>query len=154
MKRDRLHVWLTLGANLGVIIGLLLLVVELRQNAAMMRAQTRNDLSASAVELFVRVAENSQLADLRRRADAGEELTVAELYQYNAITRGFLRYWENIHYQYRQGLYDYAEFSRQREAWSEYAARSDALVRFWCAQRTAFSDPFVAEFDGLLSSDA
>ena len=154
MNRDRLHRWLTLGANLGVLIGLLLLVVELRQNAAMMRAQTRNELSTSIVELFVRVAENPQMADLRRRADAGEELTKDEQYQYEMITRGFFRYWENVHYQYRQGLYDDVEFSRQREAWRQYAGRSDALVRYWCAQRTGFSEMFVAEFDRLLAADA
>ena len=150
MKSDQLHRWLTLGANFGVLLGLLLLVVELGQNAAMMRAQTRNELSSSIVDLFVRVAENPQLAGLRRRADAGEELTVDEAYQYQGLTRAFFRYWENVHYQYRQNLYDEVEFTRQREAWRAYAQSSPALLGFWCTQKYAFSPEFVAEFDGLL----
>ena len=36
----KLNQWLTLGANLGVLAGLLLLVVELNQNHEMMRSQT------------------------------------------------------------------------------------------------------------------
>ena len=46
---DRLNRWLTLAANLGVIVGLLILIVEVRQNANLTRAQMesgRNDLLA------------------------------------------------------------------------------------------------------------
>lgn len=150
MKTGQLHRWLTLGANFGVLIGLILLVVELSQNAAMMRAQTRNELAVGIVDLFARVAENPQLASLRRRADAGEELSPDETYQYEIITRAFFRYWENVHYQYRQDLYDEVEFSRQREAWRSYVVASPALRRFWCTQKGGFSAEFADEFDALL----
>lgn len=46
---DRLNRWLTLAANLGVIVGLIILIVEVRQNADLTRAQMesgRNDLLA------------------------------------------------------------------------------------------------------------
>jgi len=154
MKTDQLHRWMTLGANVGVLIGLILLVAELSQNAAMMRAQTRNELSVGIVDLFARVAENPQLASLRRRADAGEDLSPDEAYQYEIITRAFFRYWENVHYQYRQELYDEVEFSRQREAWRGYAETSPALTQFWCAQKGGFSPDFVEEFDALLPAGA
>lgn len=154
MNTDRLHRWLTLGANVGVLVGLLLLVVELSQNAAMMRAQTRNELSAGIVDLFARVAENPELASLRRRADTGAELTLDETYRYDIITRAFFRYWENVHYQFRQGLYDEVEFSRQRDAWRDYAQASPALARFWCQQRAGFSPEFVEEFSALLPTDS
>lgn len=75
MNSDRVLRWATLVANLGAVVGLILLVVSLEQNQAMMRAQTRNDVSVGIVDLFARVAENPQLASLRRRADAGEQLT-------------------------------------------------------------------------------
>jgi hypothetical protein len=48
-QADRLNRWLTLGANFGVILGLLILIVEVRQNADLTRAQMetgRNDLLA------------------------------------------------------------------------------------------------------------
>ena len=146
--------WLTLAANVGVLVGIFLLIAELGQNRSMMRAQTRNELSIGIVDLFVRVAENEQLASLRVRADAGEELTPLEAYRYEIITRAFFRYWENVHYQYRIGLYDDVEFSRQREAWRAYAARSASLVAFWCASRLQFSAEFVEEFDGVLTTHA
>lgn len=154
MNSDKVLRWATLAANLGAVVGLILLVVGLEQSEAIMRAQTRNELSVSVVDLFARVAENPQLASLRRRADAGEELTPDEAYQYGIITRAFFRYWENVHYQYRQQLYDDAEFSRQREAWRGYAQSSPALLKFWCAERSQFSSEFVSDFDDLLPRGA
>jgi len=154
MSSDKVLRWATLAANLGAVVGLILLVLGLKQNEAIMRAQTRNELSVGIVDLFARVAENPQLASLRRRADAGEELTPDETYQYKVITRAFFRYWENVHYQYRQHLYDEAEFGRQREAWRDYARSSPALIRFWCAERSQFSPEFVSDFDALLPPGA
>jgi len=58
---DRLNRWLTLGANLGVIAGLLILIVEVRQNADLTRAQMesgRNDLLAQ-IELSLATPEIS-----------------------------------------------------------------------------------------------
>lgn len=151
MKGERLHRWLTLGANLGVLIGILLLIAELSQNLTAVRAQTRHDLSSDIVELFTQVAGNAQLASVRRRADSGEPLTPDETYQYDLITRAFFRYWEDVHYQFRQGLYDEVEFSRQRDAWQAYAGESAALVAWWCRNRSQFSPEFAEEFDGILT---
>jgi hypothetical protein len=39
VKSDRLKSWLTLGANLGVLVGIILILIELNQNAELMRAQ-------------------------------------------------------------------------------------------------------------------
>ena len=44
--------WLTLGANIGVLIGIVLVLVELDQNRDMMRAQTRNELAMGIVDLL------------------------------------------------------------------------------------------------------
>jgi hypothetical protein len=58
-ESDRLNRWLTLGANLGVIVGLLILIVEVRQNADLTRAQMetgRNDLLAQ-IELSLATPE-------------------------------------------------------------------------------------------------
>jgi hypothetical protein len=151
MKSERVHRWLTLAANLGVLIGIVLLIAELSQNLTAVRAQTRHDLSSDIVELFTQVAGNEQLASVRRRADAGEPLNPDETYQYELITRAFFRYWEDVHYQFRQGLYDEIEFSRQRGAWRAYAGESAALVTWWCRNRSQFSPEFAEDFDAILT---
>ena len=60
-ETDRLNRWLTLAANLGVIVGLIILIVEVRQNADLTRAQllaNRDDLLAQ-IELSLASPESS-----------------------------------------------------------------------------------------------
>ena len=155
MDKDRLNRWLTLGANLGVLVGIILLILELDQNREMMRAQTRNELSVGVVDLLSQVATDTQLAGLIRRADSGEDLTPDEYVQYEHRSAALFRYFENVHYQYRLGLYDEAEFSKQKEAWRKHFAIGGKIrVAFWCVYRETTSAEFMAEIDSLLPTES
>ncbi len=153
MDSDHINRWLTLGANLGVLVGIILLVIELNQNRDLMRAQTRNDLSVGIITLLTQTANNSTLSDIMNRGDAGEELTATEYRQYLFNNLAFYRYYENVHYQYRQGLYDEGEFTRQKKAWKNYAAGAKTAVKIWCERRSHFSPEFAAEFNALLTNN-
>jgi hypothetical protein len=151
MDSDRLNRWLTLGANLGVLVGIILLIVELDQNREMMKAQTRNELSMGLVGIQRGISENNQLADVIARAVANEPLTPSETVQFSHRSIAMYRYWENVHYQYRVGLYDEIEFSRQKDAWNRYMNANKANVQMWCSFRDTFSPDFAAEIDSLLN---
>lgn len=153
MKKTDLGKTLGVMANLAVLAGILLVVYELNQNREMMRAQTRHDISSEFVGLMMSVANNEQLANLIRRGDSGEYLTLDEEYRYERYTRGLFRYWENVHYQYRLGLYDELEFVKQRAAWQAYLARSKGGVARWCAARNQFSPEYRHEMDKLLTTN-
>ncbi len=154
MDKDRLNRWLTLGANLGVLVGIILLILELDQNREMMRAQTRNGISVGIVDLLSQVATDTQLAGLIRRADSGEDLTPDEYVQYEHRSAALFRYFENVHYQYRLGLYDEAEFSKQKEAWRSYFAAAKTGAAIWCHYRKTVSTEFMAEIDSLLPTNS
>jgi hypothetical protein len=49
---DKLNRWLTLVANVGVLIGIVLILLELNQNADMMRAQMAQSRAETRIELF------------------------------------------------------------------------------------------------------
>lgn len=147
MNLDLLNRWITVVANVGVLVGLLLLAFELNQNRDMIRAQTRNEIATGVMQLMSLPAENPQLASVVRRGDAGEELTPDEQFQYRRFQIATFRYYENAYYQYRQGMYDEAEFSKQKEAWRGYAGRSPGSVAVWCEMRSNFSTGFVEEMD-------
>ena len=78
MDSDRVNRWLTLGANIGVLIGIILLLVELDQNRDMLRSQTRNELTMGIVGIMSGYAESSELSNIVARARAGETLTPSE----------------------------------------------------------------------------
>lgn len=142
--------WLTLGANIGVLIGIVLVLVELDQNRDMMRAQTRQELAMGIVDLLQTPANNEQLANLMYRAHTGGELTPTELFQFHMRTNALFRYWENVHYQYRVGLYDDIEFAMQRNAWKASLTNSYEGKKYWCKVRKLYSPEFMAELDGLI----
>jgi len=150
MISDRTSRWLATLGHLGVIVGLVLLVFELQQTRDLMRAQTRHDLSSSIVTLLLSIAENPELAHVMVRGDAGEELSPDEHYIYETRSRALFRYWENVHYQYRKGLYDPGEYASQRDAWAAYLGTSRGAASAWCGMRREFSPEFRAELDGVL----
>jgi len=154
LTADTLNRWLTLGANVGVLIGIALLLIELNQNELMMRAQTRTELSNGIVEILNLSASNPQLASLIRRADNGEELSADEYFQYQHRSFALFRYLENLHYQYRLGLYGEREFSAQRKAWESYLNRSKAAWKTWCVYRLTVSPEFRALVDGQLQQNS
>lgn len=153
MNSDRLNRWFTLGANVGVLVGIILLVAELNQNREMMRAQTRNELAMGIVDLLQTPANNEQLADVLYRANSGKEITPRESFQFELRANALFRYWENVHYQYRVGLYDEIEFDKQRDAWTKSFDLSSRQIDYWCQVRLLYSPEFMAEMDKLLTDN-
>ena len=151
MDKDRLNRWLSLAANLAVLAGIILLAFELEQNREMMRAQTRNELSVQIVDLLSQVATSDELSSLLVRSESGEPLSVEETLQFQHRALAMLRYFENVHYQYRQGMYDEEEFTAQQEAWRGFVTTA-AYVSIWCACRETFSPDFKVAFEALFST--
>ncbi len=149
MSKDRLIQSIALAANCVTILGLLLVILQLRQNRSLMRAQVRHELASTIVDLLNTSANNSQLANVLRRAGTGEQLTEDEQFQFQLRSNALLRYWEDVHYQYRLGLYDEIEYDRQKAAWKATFANSIGFVRYWSEVRTLYSPRFASEIDAL-----
>ncbi len=64
MDADRVNRWLTLVANLGVLIGLFLLVFEIRQNTDLMRAQIAMERTTSTREIYSDWANGGELVPI------------------------------------------------------------------------------------------
>ncbi len=152
MDSDKINRWLTLGANIGVLIGIALLVYELNQNRQMMRAQVRHDLSTELVEILGWVATDPQMASIVRRIDEGKELTPDEEVQYRYRANALFRYWQDVHYQYRLGLYDEPQYAAHRIAIARYMNRSSRGVDFWCNSRDSYDPDFRIEIDSMLTT--
>jgi len=153
MEANRVNSWLTLGANFGVLIGIILLVIELDQNREMIQAQTRNDIARQLSEYLSMLGSDSQLSSLVRRAETGEELSADEAHQQFLLFTANKRLWENIHYQYRHGMFEENEFEAERTAWRFLINRDRSFARNWCVTRANYSPEFVVELENLLEKD-
>jgi hypothetical protein len=148
MKKDDLGQTANTVANIGVIVGILLLVFELSQNRDMMRAQTRNEIAQGVVELLSSPSTNVELADGWAKIRLGDPIMPAQSVMLETFSESVLRYWENVHYQYRQGLYDEEEYWKHLETMTELTTH-DVTFRNWCCTRQSlYSDPFVDSLNG------
>jgi hypothetical protein len=117
----------------------------------MIRAQTRSQISSELIDLLSQVASDPELASLVRRADNGDELTPDEEKQYGHRSAALFRFFENVHYQYRQGLYDEIEYQAHRKAWRVFFETSVTAANNWCDYRKVVSPRLKAEIDSLIT---
>ena len=116
MNAEDLNRWLTLGANLGVLIGIILLTVELNQNSTLMRAQIFNERAGQGIAQFMTVAESSELNKIDMllyvsgfpdNAAAFSKLTPIQKNRYSWMLRADRFRVENLLYQQLLGVLDY-----------------------------------------------
>ena len=153
MKKIDLGKTITILANVGVLVGILLLVYELNQNRQMTAAQIRSDLADASMTLQLAAATSSDLRDIWLRILAGQEVQPFERARWQDFLGAMFRNWEHQHFQYRNGLYDATEYNGVQETWRQ--ALSDPTIReVWCGRESRMSGPFVAAIDEMFDGDA
>ena len=151
LKSDRLNHWLTLGANLGVLVGIILLIMELDQNREMMRAQVRHDIASQTIDELRALASDAVLTNIIIRQNSGEELSEAEELQARTHRYAAFRTWENLNFQYRLGLFDEEEYRAHTEGWVRLINGPNYYATYWCDYRDFASPGFKAEMDSLIN---
>ena len=136
---------ITILANVGVIVGIVFLVFELRQNSDLMRAQTRMELARDTIDLITLNISNTAYLDAIDRGHAGAELTDVEATQYRRTYNAWIWNWNNLAYQYRVGLYDEAEYSLQINVVRQDIVRLPGLREHWCNNRLRNASPELVE---------
>ena len=147
MDSDRLNRWLTLGANLAVLVGLVFLVVEINQNNEMMRAQTRSGITDAIID-NVKLGMDPRVIVAYQKQRSGQPLSDEESILMNQIASATLRLWENTHYQYRNGLFDDAEFEADLAVWRQDMQKTEFKLH-WSSHRHTYSEAFRKQIDEL-----
>lgn len=78
-RSDRLNRWLTLGANLGVVLGLVILIVEVRQNATLTRADMESRKNDVLGQIELSLAQPEIAAAWVKSVRAPEKMTDVEV---------------------------------------------------------------------------
>jgi len=151
VESDQVNRWLTLIANFGVLLGLLLLVYEIRQNHEMTRAQTRNEIAANEVDRLNFLAGNDELVDLLIRSNTEELLDEADRIKIRFLRYGAFRQWENNYYQYRMGLFDEEQYVAGKESW-KLIVNGRRYHEYWCEFRMQVAGEFRQEIDGIFEN--
>ena len=112
MNADSMNRWLTLGANLGVVAGLVFLAVELNQNTKATIAAASEVATNQSLDYFALGMDNQVIARARYKHSVGEDLSAFEKNQLWWHQYYNFRIFENIFLQFRRGYYEEREWKR------------------------------------------
>jgi len=153
MGMDNLNKWLTLVANIGVLLGIIFLAIEIQQNTNMMQAQTSDSVTDKQISFFLDTGTEPYSSDILVRGGSSEnlraDLNPQEVNSYFLISNGMFRMWENELYQFERGLFSEEEFLPRIEAWRYQFDRSPGLSEVWSANKVGYSQGFVEIVDSF-----
>lgn len=95
---------------LAVVISLVYLATQIRQNNKLAQAHTRHEVTNAAVVGGKLLAESPDIAFYIQKINSGEEVEPHELFRTYALAYFSTRSWENIHYQCLQGMLTESEW--------------------------------------------
>ena len=163
-KAEKISNWITLGANLGVLIGLAVLIVELEQNSDLVRAQIHQARADNFMASRMDVADSEFLLPaVVKFTAAGGPSDVSALSVLDPIERARIRGYfgamltgyDNLYFQYRNGLLDEDFYSVRvvnpvkllTPIWSELG-----LIRLG-AENPRVTKSFAAEIERIIANE-
>ncbi len=112
MDFSQLNEWLTLGANLGVLIGIVFLIIEIRQNSELHRSDSRKAIiSNDQTSLLVALDHHDLFAKLNQK----EVLSKEDQYKLSFLFAIDLRNREFEYFQYKSGSLDEATWKSYKD---------------------------------------
>ena len=152
MNFDKLNQWLSLVANFGVLIGIVFLAIEMRQNTAMMQAQTRDAMTEKQMTFYSQILASPETTENFLTTSGYVQNFDLALAQSNNLYRSQLRMWENEWYQYQQGLFEDEEFVPRMNLWRT-SLDSEAYIIFWNTIKDTHSPSFREQIDQIIAEN-
>ncbi len=149
MTSEQLNGWLTLGANVGVIAGLILVAVQINQNTQITQAQIANDYYLADMQLELAMMGENPAESLAKAVYTPDELTELDrvvldrYFNYGLVQLGRLRKMDEL------GLAP--EGWEDRIAYLEWHLGNEVGRRWWATSRQTYSDDFRRKVDAIMA---
>jgi hypothetical protein len=151
MDSDRLNRWVTLAANLGVLAGIFLLIIELQQNSESRELEAAQSYLALSHELDFRIVDDPSLIALFLTPT--DERTAEEVFRLDRWHFGLLRTWENGFFLHVRGVLGDDLWPGQEAFMVDLLNTSNDLRSYYQTNREYFSKGFVTYLDELLAEN-
>lgn len=142
--------WISIFAGAGVVLGVLFLGLEIRQNTDMIKSQTRDSITAKQMMFSEWVTTEPEMALAIASAGEGlENMQLQHRVMYAYFLAGVWREWENSYYQFQQGLFETQEFEPRMQRWRAEMQSPDARSQ-WAASRLWYAPDFRVVVDAIV----
>jgi hypothetical protein len=150
MKSERISLWLSLLANFGVLVGLGLLVVEIRHNTLATQAalyQESMSFARDHVELLIG-DENKELAAIVFRGETDpDSLSPDEFEKFVLYTAWRMSTWETTFLNHDEGLLAERMWLSIDAWYATLLQRGPGYQRWWAASRHGYDPSFQEHVD-------
>jgi hypothetical protein len=150
---ERLNRWLTLGANIGVLLGLLVLIVEVRQNAALSRASMEQNKNDRLAEIELNYTKPEVSAVWIKSVREPENLTDKEIRMLDGILAAVMLQWEYRFLMWNAGLTDREGARQQILNSAPYHFGSRFAKHWWRLQADGWEGTVMMEVAGPIIDD-
>jgi hypothetical protein len=138
----RLNRWLTLGANIGVVVGIIFLAIELRQNNELLQSEAGITYVQARVGALANQLENPELLDALFRARQGEQLEPLDRQRLEVYYRMVFAMWDWEYGQYDDNLLYTAE-QPPAGRWRPSVEYYPYMRESWPLHKSTYSERFV-----------
>lgn len=149
MNSDRVSRWLTVGANFGVLAGIIFLAFELQQNTLATKLEAASNFQSNFSELELFISGNPEFAELLRKGREGEELTPTDKLRLSVFYGNVLVSWQVTHFQYLSGALGEDIWEGSRVKWTRIINADSGLFRHWQMSKLEFSPAFNQEIESI-----
>lgn len=149
MNIQKLNTWFTLAANFGVVLGIALLAIEIRQNNALLMAQARAFGEENRMRDEILILENPELRAVITKKNQQVETTPEENLLFRVFQSTVINGWQATWLEHQAGLIEIEGYvGRWRDLfwYQEYSDR-------WNDTKHRYRPEFVEWMDEHVLSD-
>ena len=128
MNMEKLNNWLSLVANLGVVVGIIALIAELNHSSRLAEVSAFQNRMTEIQEAYVQLALSDDLAELieKYESEGIHSLSPTEFRRLNAWETGVINRMQGQYFQYQQGFLDRSSIDSTldfivSDAWSRWS---------------------------------
>ncbi len=151
MDSDRLNRWVSLGANIAVLAGILFLAFELQQNTLATQLEAASNFHNSYSEIELLIAGSPEFAALLQKGRRGDELSDTDQFRLSAFYGNVLFQWQFNHFQHSSGALDDQIWEGNRVKWSQIIHEDRGLLSHWRANKLQFGPAFNSMLNSMTS---
>lgn len=154
MISDRTQNWLTLAANLGVIISILLLAYEINQSTKATIASASEGLTEHSLAFMSARLDNEIVARATFKSRHGQELDDFENDQLVLLQHLNFRLFESAYLQFRRGLYEKSEWQRYERIIASLISEDRHAIEMWNQTSDGWTAEFIDEIERIREAEA
>ena len=154
MKLRALNHWLTLAANVGVMVGIVFLAYELQQNTIATQLEAATSFQTSYSDIEVSIYGDQEFAALLVKGREDQPVDGIESLRLQVFHNNVMRHWQTNHLLYVAGALDEDIWSGNREFMKLVLNDNIGLLRHWQMSRRLYSPAFNEMIESIIDNGA